>query len=95
MTELLNTARVDILITCCHSRCRQEVDSVLGSRSEVAPEDITKLKYIGAVFKEALRLYPPGAIVGRLVTEEMTINGLKIPVDTPMFVRINQCILAV
>ena len=61
----------------------------------MAPEDITKLKYIGAVFKEALRLYPPGAIVGRQITEEMTINGMKIPEDVPIFVRSNKHVLAV
>ena len=66
------------------TRCRKEVDEIIGSRSEITYEDVTKLKYIGCVFKEALRLYPPAPALTRVITDEMNIDGLKIPVGSPV-----------
>ena len=43
---------------------------------------MTKLKYIGCVFKEALRLYPPAPALTRVITDEMDVEGLKIPVGS-------------
>lgn len=68
------------------NKCREEVDNVLGSKSDITYDDITKLKYCGAVFKESLRLYPPATEVSRLVTDELIVNGYRIPKNTGYFV---------
>ena len=61
------------------TRCREEVDQVLGSKTEIQYEDVPKLKYISCVFKEALRLYPPAPIIRRMIPEEVVIEGYRIP----------------
>ena len=40
-------------------KAREEIDRVLGERTEITYQDTVDLKYIRAIFKEALRLYPP------------------------------------
>jgi len=54
-------------------RLQCEVDGVLGGR---APEfaDLARLPYALQVFKEALRLYPPGYVLGRQVASPVTIG---------------------
>jgi cytochrome P450 len=58
---------------------RDEINRVLGKRTEITYEDITELKYCASVFKEALRLWPPAAVISRCNTEDMVIEGYKIP----------------
>ena len=59
------------------------MDNVLGSRNEITYEDISKLKYVGCVFKEALRIYPAGPFLSRYLTEDVeSANGLRIPANT-------------
>ena len=67
-------------------KAREEIDRVLGERTEVTFQDVAELKYCSAIFKEALRLYPPAPQVNRIVPEEIVINGLTIPKDTPLWV---------
>ena len=67
-------------------RCREEVDQVLGSKLEITYDDITKLKYVGCVFKETLRIFPPVPSISRQTEVEMTIDGYKIPANTAMAV---------
>ena len=42
-------------------RLRKEVDTVLGAKTDISFDDINKLEYTGAVFKEALRKWPPAS----------------------------------
>eukprot|EP01104_Vermistella_antarctica_P010019 TRINITY_DN263_c9_g1_i1.p1 TRINITY_DN263_c9_g1~~TRINITY_DN263_c9_g1_i1.p1 ORF type:complete len:535 (+),score=111.43 TRINITY_DN263_c9_g1_i1:468-2072(+) len=42
-------------------------------------EDIGKMRYLGQVIKETLRMYPPVPAYGRLVAEDTEINGYFIP----------------
>lgn len=69
------------------SRCRKEVNEVIGSKSEITSDDVTKLKYTSCVFKEALRLYPPAPQISRVTTDELNADGLIIPPGTLMNVN--------
>ena len=55
------------------------MDSVLGSRTEIKPEDLFELKYTNSVFKETLRLWPSGAAFGRETLGDFKINKFDIP----------------
>jgi cholesterol 24(S)-hydroxylase len=63
-------------------RAREEVDRILGERTEITYQDTVDLKYCSCIFKEALRLYPAVPILDRHATDEIIINGYKIPSDT-------------
>ena len=67
-------------------KAREEIDRVLGERTEVTFQDVNDLKYCSAIFKEALRLYPPAPQVNRRVPEEINVNGIIIPKDSPLWV---------
>ncbi len=63
---------------------REEVDRVLGNRTEITFQDIAELKYCAGVFKEALRLWPPVPFFTRFCDQEWEIEGLRIPKNTPL-----------
>jgi cytochrome P450 len=59
-------------------KLRAEVDTVLGQRTLTA-EDLSKLKYTRMVLEEAMRLYPPAWMFGRLAIGEDVVRGFRIP----------------
>ena len=66
-----------------NNRAREEIDRVLGQRTEISFQDAVDLKYCSCIFKETLRLYPPIPFFNnRLNTDEMIIDGYKIPINT-------------
>jgi cytochrome P450 len=69
------------------TRLQEEADSVLGGRTP-ALEDLARLPYAMQVFKEAMRLYPPAYIVGRMTAEPVTIGGHPISRRTVVVVSI-------
>ena len=66
---------------------RKEVDSVLGAKPDITYDDLTRLEYTGCVFKETLRLWPPGANLHRLADEDLILNGYSIPKGTWIIVK--------
>ncbi len=60
------------------ARMRAEVDEVLGSRTP-SFEDLPSLQCTGAVFAEALRLFPPAWAIGRRALEDVEFGGYRIP----------------
>lgn len=68
-------------------KAREEIDRVLGERTEVTYQDVNDLKYCSAIFKESLRLYPPAPQVFRITPEEVKIGEYLIPKDTPLWVN--------
>ena len=60
---------------------RSEISSVLGSRAPVEA-DLARLPYVGAVFSETLRLYPPGWGFGRKALRATSVGGYQIPAGT-------------
>jgi cytochrome P450 len=58
-------------------RLREEADRVLGGRVPTA-QDVLQLEYTTAVLREALRLYPPGWIFGRVAERDDVLRGYSI-----------------
>jgi cytochrome P450 len=62
-----------------------ELEDVLGGRAATF-EDLPKLPYTRMVFKEAMRLYPPGWIISRRPLEDDEIGGYRVPAGTTVFI---------
>ena len=58
-------------------RIRTEVDSVVGDR-EVGFEHVRDLKFVRAVFRETLRLYPPITFIPRVALEATQIGKFRV-----------------
>jgi cytochrome P450 len=53
----------------------------LGCR-QLTPEDLPRLGYTAQVLQEALRLCPPAAAVGRMVLQDIEVDGYRLPAGT-------------
>ncbi|MFX4293928.1 cytochrome P450 [Streptomyces bohaiensis] len=71
-----------------HARVREEVDRVLGGRPATF-EDLKQLPYSLQVFKEAMRLYPPAAVMLRTAVRDTVIGGCRIARGTMIFLAIH------
>ena len=69
-------------------KAREEIDKILGERTEISFQDAVNLKYCNCIFKEALRMYPPASGLMRQSNEEMTIDGYQIPENTILSVNV-------
>jgi len=67
------------------TRLEAEVDALDASP---AYEDLKKLPYTLAVFKEAMRLYPPAYLLGRRVVKDVELGGYRLKKNTIVFVNI-------
>lgn len=61
------------------ARCQHEIDTVFAGQTPMAAE-VSRLKYLEATIKEALRLYPPAiGVFLRQATRPTSIGGYEIP----------------
>lgn len=64
-------------------KIREELDRVIGSRTNITNDDLANLHYTNCVYKETLRLWPPIPEIGREIKEDedagLEINGFKVP----------------
>lgn len=64
-----------------YEKAREEVDRVLEGRTPT-PEDLKNLPYIGQLFHESLRKYPPFYILDRQNMEPITLGDCEIPANS-------------
>jgi cytochrome P450 len=70
---------------------RAEVDSVMGSASVLADyASVSRLRYLGAVAHEALRLKGPGPIMGMSAVHDVTVADIDVPQGTPIFLLLRE-----
>ncbi len=62
-----------------------EVDAVLEGRPPTR-DDVSRLIWCDAVFKEALRLYPPVPIIPRMAYEEFILGDYRVAPDTVILI---------
>ena len=55
-----------------------EVDAALGGRTPTVA-DLPRLRYVGCVFEEAMRLFPPIWALPRVPREDDEVGGFRIP----------------
>ena len=60
------------------ARVREEVDAVLGDRSPTG-DDVDRLPWTTACFRESLRLYPPAWVLEREAVAEDELDGRRVP----------------
>lgn len=66
-------------------RLRDEVEEVLAEKTP-EPGDLPKLSWMGMVFKESLRLYPPVWMIPRRAISDDEICGFHVPADSDVLI---------
>ncbi|XP_047967510.1 cytochrome P450 734A1-like [Salvia hispanica] len=69
-------------------QAREEVLRVCGSRDCPTKDDLPKLKTLGMILNESLRLYPPAVAIIRRAKRDMQLGGLHIPRSTELLIPI-------
>ncbi|XP_071984532.1 cytochrome P450 4A4-like [Engystomops pustulosus] len=76
-------------------KCREEIRDVLGERTTVEWEDLSKLPFTTMCIKESMRLYPPVPEIARELKEPITFcDGRSLPKGINIFLSIyaiNRC----
>ncbi|MDA8448022.1 cytochrome P450 [Paracidovorax valerianellae] len=67
-------------------KLQQEVDLVLSDQASLSTADLPKLPFTQAVVKEALRLYPPAWMTGRIAMRDTVLGGFHVPAGTTLTV---------
>ncbi|KAK4481897.1 hypothetical protein RD792_012809 [Penstemon davidsonii] len=69
-------------------QAREEVLRVCGARDTPTKDDLSKLKTLGMILNESLRLYPPAVAIIRRAKTDMQLGGLHILRDTELLIPI-------
>ncbi|XP_069136025.1 cytochrome P450 4A2-like [Argopecten irradians] len=67
----------------------EEVKIVLGNRTEVTWSDTKEFSRLTLFLKESMRMSSPVSSVGRITTQELDFDGLKIPANMEVYVLIH------
>ncbi|CAH1641656.1 unnamed protein product, partial [Spodoptera littoralis] len=66
----------------------QEMNEVLGKDQRLLRDNLSQLVYLDAVVKEAVRLYPVGAVIGRDVKTATKLRNVTIPANSSIIMHI-------
>uniref|UniRef100_A0A1W7HBT2 Cytochrome P450 n=1 Tax=Scoparia dulcis TaxID=107240 RepID=A0A1W7HBT2_SCODU len=69
-------------------QAREEVLRLCGARDTPTKDDLAKLKTLGMILNESLRLYPPAVAIIRRAKTDVTLGGLHIPRGTELLIPI-------
>ena len=67
------------------TKLRAEYARVVGTRTPTL-DDLPKLVYADAMFRETLRMYPPAYMIGRKPTKEIALGGHRIPTNAQILI---------
>ncbi|KAG0435988.1 hypothetical protein HPB47_018206 [Ixodes persulcatus] len=72
------------------AKAHQELDEIFGDDTdcEITATHIRQMKYIECCLKESLRLYPSFPVIGRVLDEDVTMEGHVIPKGVMCFISI-------
>ncbi|KAH6829949.1 Cytochrome P450 superfamily protein [Perilla frutescens var. hirtella] len=65
---------------------RDEIFRVCGARDSPTKDDLAKLKLVGMIINESVRLYPPVTAMIRRATADVSLNGVHIPQGTELLI---------
>lgn len=65
-----------------------EVKQVIGDSTDITLEQLGNLKYMEAVIKEVLRLYPSVPIIARKLGEDLEVGGKVIPAGVEVLLNL-------
>eukprot|EP01117_Protostelium_nocturnum_P014325 TRINITY_DN5447_c0_g1_i1.p1 TRINITY_DN5447_c0_g1~~TRINITY_DN5447_c0_g1_i1.p1 ORF type:complete len:509 (+),score=127.75 TRINITY_DN5447_c0_g1_i1:211-1527(+) len=66
----------------------EEIKGGMGDSDHISYEKLGQLKYMNAIIKETMRVYPSVFITGRIVSEDTTLGGFTIPKGTRVIFNI-------
>ncbi|GJX30970.1 cytochrome P450 CYP72A219-like protein [Tanacetum coccineum] len=72
------------------ARARKEVLDIFGEKKPDI-DGLSRLKVVSMIFNEVLRLYPPGAALGRMIHEETKLGNITLPAGT--HIQLNALVL--
>ena len=70
-------------------RLYEEIREVMGDSKIVTYEMLSQFHYLEMVLKESLRLYPSVPGIGRVLTEDLDVEGVTVPAGTDVNIGIN------
>ena len=73
------------------NKAQEELDKHVGRDRQVNESDLNNLVYLQAIFKETLRLYPPGPLaVPHEALEDCTVGGYHVPKGTRLLINLSK-----
>ncbi|XP_075535440.1 cytochrome P450 4V2-like [Dermacentor variabilis] len=71
-------------------KVQEELDFVFGDRAntECTQEDLKRLQYMECCIKETLRLFPPFPYIGKILDQDMTLDGCNLPKGLSCFINL-------
>nr|XP_043616273.1 cytochrome P450 Tp4149-like [Erigeron canadensis] len=69
-------------------KLQNEVNTIAQGKPQISDEDLGKLEYLKAVFKETMRLHAPAPLVVRASSQDVKIMGYDIKAKTRVFINL-------
>lgn len=79
--KLIQLKQKILTIFNCNPNVRRLQEVFGDSKRPVVPEDLPRLKYLDAVIRESLRLYPPVPVIVRKVDNEVTLREYQCTIE--------------